>query len=399
MEWPEKFIWGTGASSTQCEGAAEASDWFDWERAGHAPASLSGNGFATRYAQDFAILAGLGLRHHRLSIEWARIEPEPGVYDERAVAHYRQMLSAARSAGIVPWVCLHHFTLPRWFAASGGFLVERNRTRVWARHVDFMAETFGDLAGGWQPVNETNYYARAAYRGGGWPPGHDDPGEWALAGEAIQLASAEAAVRLKQTGAPVASIFGLSTAAAHDDAPETRRLVDRYYAVNWTAGLELFRSGVLDLPGRDRIEREDLAGSFDLIGFSYYSSLGVRAGRVVPHPPDAPVSPLGYGIWADGLGLVLDRLHEQLPGVPLLVAEYGIGTDDDAVRAAYLERGLQVTHDAIARGIDVRGLFHWTAIDNYEWLHGFDVAFGIVDRERNIRPSARVLQREATAGR
>jgi beta-glucosidase len=397
VAWPEKFIWGTGASSTQCEGAAVASDWFDWERTGHAPASLSGNGFATRYAQDFAILAGLGLRHHRLSIEWARIEPEPGVYDKRAVAHYRDMLSAARAAGIVPWICLHHFTLPRWFAASGGFLVERNRTQVWSRHVDYVAETFGDLAGGWQPVNETNYYARAAYRGGGWPPGHDDPAEWALAGEAIQLASAEAALRLKQTGAPVASIFGLSTAVAHDDEPATMRVVDRYYEVNWTAGLELFRTGVLELPGRDRIEREDLAGSFDLIGFSYYATLGVRAGQVVAHPPGAPVSPLGYGIWADGLGLVLDRLHEQLPGVPLLVAEFGIGTDDDAVRVAYLERGLQVTRDAIARGVDVRGLFHWTAIDNYEWLHGFDVSFGIIDRERNVRPSGRVLQREATA--
>ena len=397
MDWPEEFMWGTGASSTQCEGAASASDWFDWERTGHAPPSLVGNGFANRYAQDFALIAGLGLRHHRLSIEWARIEPEPGVHDERAVAHYREVLTAARAARIVPWVCLHHFTLPRWFAATGGFLVERNRTQVWSRHVDYVAETFGDLVGGWQPVNETNYYARAAYRGGGWPPGHDDAAEWALAGEAIQLATAEAALRLKQTRAPVASIFGLSTVVTHDDEPATTRLVDRYYDVNWTAGLDLFRSGVLHVPGRDRIERADLAGSFDLIGFSYYSTIGVRAGRVVAHPPGAPVSPLGYGIWADGLGLVLDRLHEELPGVPLLVAEYGIGTDDDAVRVAYLERGLQVTHAAIARGIDVRGLFHWTAVDNYEWLHGFDVAFGIIDRERNVRPSGRVLQREALA--
>ena len=95
---------------------------------------------------------------------------------------------------------------------------------------------------------------------------------------------------------------------------------------------------------------------------------------------------------------MLDRLHAELPGTPLLVAEYGIGTDDDAVRAAYLERGLEVVHDAIGRGIDVRGFFHWTAVDNYEWLHGYDVAFGIIDRDRNVRPSALVLQREAVSG-
>ncbi len=92
---------------------------------------------------------------------------------------------------------------------------------------------------------------------------------------------------------------------------------------------------------------------------------------------------------------MLDRLHREIPGTPLLVAEYGIGTDDDEMRAAYLELGLTVTNEAISRGVDVRGLFHWTGVDNYEWLHGFDVAFGIIDRDRNVRQSAQVLKREA----
>ena len=102
-------------------------------------------------------------------------------------------------------------------------------------------------------------------------------------------------------------------------------------------------------PGRDRVERADLAGSFDLIGFSYCSTASVSKGRFVLHPTDAPVSPLGYGIWADGLGLVLDRLHEQIPGTPLLIAEYGIGTDDDEMRAAYLERCLYIANAARER--------------------------------------------------
>jgi len=134
-------MWGTGASSTQCEGGAPASDWWDWERAGRAPLSGDGNGFATRYAEDFAIFAGLGLRHHRLSIEWARIEPEPGVRDAAAVEHYREILQAALDAGVEPWVCLHHFTSPRWFTTAGGFLVEENRTGAWTRHVEFVADT------------------------------------------------------------------------------------------------------------------------------------------------------------------------------------------------------------------------------------------------------------------
>jgi beta-glucosidase len=388
-------MWGTGASSTQCEGAAPASDWWDWERAGRAPRSGDGNGFATRFAQDFELFAALGLTHHRLSVEWARVEPVQGRHDAEAVAHYREVLGAAARAGISPWVCLHHFTLPRWFAASGGFLVEANRTGAWARHVDFVAETFGDLVAGWQPVNEVNYYASAAYRAGGWPPGHDDRQEAGMVEEALQLANAEAAVRLGRTGAPVASIFGLSAIVAQDDEPATAAFARRLHDKLWAPGLGLFRDGVLAVAGREPVERPDLAGAFDLIGFSYYAAMGVRAGRLVVHPPQAPVSPLGYGIWADGVGLVLDRLHAELSGTPLLVGEFGVGTDDDDVRTAYLQRGLEVVHDAIGRGVDVRGLFHWTGVDNYEWLHGFDVSFGLLDRDRRVRPSAQVLRREA----
>ena len=388
-------MWGTAASSTQCEGAAPASDWAAWERDGRSTASGDGNGFAGRYAEDFGLYASLGLRHHRLSIEWARLEPDEGRHDHRAIAHYRAVLEAARDAGIGPWVCLHHFTLPQWFARRGGFLVEANRTQAWARHVEFVAETFGDLVGGWQPVNETNYYARAAYRGGGWPPGHNDRIEAAIVDEAIHLATAETAVRLRQTGAPVASIFGLSAIVAQDDHDATVLLAQRLYDRYWAPGIGLFRDGVLRIEGRVPLERPDLAGAFDLIGFSYYAAMGVADGRLVIHPPGAPVSPLGYGIWAGGVGLVLDRLQSELPGTPLLVAEYGIGTDDDAQRAAYLARGLEVVHGAIERGTDVRGFFHWTGVDNYEWLHGYDVKFGIVDRDRNVRPSADVLRREA----
>ena len=218
--WPKGFIWGTGSSSTQSEGAAQRSDWYAWERAGHAPLSGEGNGFSTRFAEDFALLGQHSLRHHRLSFEWARIEPEEGTHDQAAIDHYRQMLLCAREHDIEIWACLHHFSLPDWFARAGGFLKPENRLLYWARHVDFIANTFGDLVSGWQPVNETNYYPTAAFLGRGWPPGKNDIGEWSLASQQIQLASAEAAVRLKQTELPVASIFGLATLHLLDDSDQ-----------------------------------------------------------------------------------------------------------------------------------------------------------------------------------
>ena len=250
---------------------------------------------------------------------------------------------------------------------------------------------------GWQPVNETNYYARAAYGGRGWPPGHNNPAELAMANEAIHLANAEAGVRLAQTGVPVSSIFGLSPIVAQDDEAATASMSQALFEYYWAPWIGLFRDGVLQVPGRDPVERPDLVGFVDMIGFSYYGTMGVRAGRLNIHPPDAPLSPLGYGIWAGGLGLVLDRIHEELPDTPVLIAEYGIGTDDDDARAEYLAQGVAIAHDAIARGVDVRGLFHWTAVDNYEWLHGYDISFGIIDRDRSVRASALVLAREAMA--
>jgi beta-glucosidase len=393
--WPEGFIWGTGSSSTQSEGAAQQSDWYAWERTGHAPLSGEGNGFSTRFAEDFALLSQHSLRHYRLSVEWARIEPEEGTHDQAALDHYRQMLLCAREHGIEIWICLHHFSLPEWFARAGGFLNPDNRLRYWARHVDFIAKTFGDLVSGWQPVNETNYYPTAAFLGRGWPPGHNDIGEWSIASQQIQLASAEAAVRLKRTGHPVASIFGLGTLHLLDESDQSKEFAEFFYAANWSAGLKLFRDGELHIPGMEPQSHPELAGAFDLIGFSFYCTFGVEQGKLVPYPPTAPQSPLEYAIWPEGLGLVLDRLHQEVPDTPLLIAEYGIGTADDSEREDYLERGLEITYQALQKGMDIRGFLHWTAVDNYEWLHGFDVQFGLIDSARRPKKSIGILAREA----
>lgn len=395
MRWPDGFMWGTGASSNQAEGASPHSDWWDWERAGKAPPSGDGNGFATRYAEDFATLASLGLTHHRISIEWARVEPEQGVHDPDAVAHYRAVLQAALDAGIEPWVCLHHFTVPRWFAQLGGFTTDENRTTHWTRHVDWVAETFGDLVRGWKPVNELNLYPVLAYAWSSIPPGLGDPALAVVVSEQMHLAAAEAAIRLKQTGAPVSSIFALLPIEVLDDQPETIAEAASVDGRLWQPGIGLQRDGVLRLPGREPIERPDLAGAYDLYGFSYYGSLGFRAGSMVMYPEEGVTSPLGYTIWPDGLDRILRRLRTELPEQPILICEYGIGTPDDHERVEYLERGLAITHEALADGIDVRGFFHWTAVDNYEWGHGFDVQFGIIDRDRTVRPSAEVLAREA----
>lgn len=410
--FPEDFMWGTASSSTQVEGSAPASDWWLWERDGKVPPSEEGSGFAWRFAEDFRDLSALGLRHHRLSLEWARLEPEEGRHDPAEVERYRELLGAARSAGLDPWVCLHHFTLPRWFTEEvGGFLSERGLRYHWPRHVEWMAETFGDLVAGWKPVNEPLAYAAAGWLFGLHPPGRSDLSGFGAALRAAHLANVEAWKCLHPGGAPVATVMNLSpvtacaSPSADDDAgrqvesdesavgaaDSNAELLDRVY---WRCWMSLLQDGIYDDPFGEPVEVPEAAGAFDLVGFSYYTPVSVDEDLGIhPYPPDAPLDALGNALSAEGLRQCLDRLAREMPGRRLLISEVGVGTsagdpDGDALRCAYMEQVARVAADALVSGVDLAGLFWWTNVDNYEWSRGFEVDFGLIARDRVRRPSA-----------
>ncbi len=394
--FPDSFLWGTAASATQCEGAAPQSDWWAWERAGHAPPSGDGNGFATRFSDDFALYAAHGLRQHRLSIDWSRIEPEMGRRDSRAIDHYREVLSAARDAGVAPWVCLHHFTIPGWFSDEHGFIDDKARGYYWPRYVAFCAETFGDLVAGWKPINEPFAYAAAAYLTGEYPPGVADVGKFLDAYRGMLLAQRDAWRELRGSAAPVATVHNLSPLFSVDDSVPAERNTRTIDELMWNVWIRADRDGVLAIPGRSDVEVPDLREACDLVGFSYYSANAVdRDLTFQPYPRSERVGPLGYAPWAEGLGIVLHRLAEELPGRPLLVSELGLGTpstnDDDAWRESYLRESLGYVEAALHDGIDVRGVFFWTGVDNYEWTHGYDARFGLFNRDREPRGSATAI--------
>jgi beta-glucosidase len=354
------------------------------------PPSGDGNGFGQRFDEDFALYAQHGLTHHRLSIEWARIEPEEGRRDNAAVEHYLEVLTSARAAGVSPWVCLHHFTLPGWFTEmGGGFVDDRARSYFWARHVAFCAETFGDLVFGWKPINEPGAYA------GIYP--HRQR-RFEMLG-AVLLAQRDAWRELRGGGKPVATIHNLSPVFTVADTIPADAMQARLDAMMWDVWMRADRDGVLELPGRPPVEVADLREACDIIGFSYYSATGVDAeGKIVPYPPSARVGSMGYAPWSEGLAIVLHRLHDELPGRPLLICEHGIGTDDDDWRCDILRESLSLVERARDDGVDVRGFFHWTGVDNYEWNRGFDVQFGCFTREREPRGSAELLRSFASTG-
>ena len=215
--------------------------------------------------------------------------------------------------------------------------------------------------------------------------------------EAMLVAQRDAWRELRGGGRPVATIHDLSPIFPVGETVQTAQTVAALEAVKWKIWVRADRDGVLEVPGRAARPVADLQEACDLVGFSYYAATGVdREGRVVPYPAGARVGPMGYAPWSEGLGIVIRRLHDELPGRPLLVCEHGVGTDDDEWRCDILRESLAIVEEAVDDGIDLRGFFHWTGVDNYEWNHGYTVQFGLFDRNREPRGSAELMREYAT---
>src|SRR4029450_9304340 len=210
--------WGTAAAATQCEGAAPRADWAGWEGEGRGPTSRDGNGFRTRYADDFALLAAHGITHHRLTVEWARLEPEPGPRGAGEAAPLGRVLSAARQAGVEVWACLLHGSAPGWFTDDQrGWLDDKAARLTWPRHVDRVAEAIGDLVAGWVPVHEPDLVARLGYGDGTFPAGPRAGEDHPNALAALRAGEAEAARLLRSGPHPVAVSWRPGDDTDHDD--------------------------------------------------------------------------------------------------------------------------------------------------------------------------------------
>lgn len=222
--------WGTAAAATQCEGAAPRSDWAGWEAEGRVPPSGDGNGFRTRYADDFALLAAHGLTRHRLTVEWARLEPFPGRWDGDEVAHLHRVLDAAGTAGVDVWACLLHGSAPGWFTDDQRGWLDDKAVLTWARHVDRVAEAIGDRVAGWIPVHEPDLTARLGYGEGTFPPGRHDEADHRDARAALQAAEDEAARLLGSGPVPVAVGARPGEPQEHHDLLVVGASVDRIEA-------------------------------------------------------------------------------------------------------------------------------------------------------------------------
>lgn len=352
--------WGTAAAATQCEGAAPRSDWAGWEAEGRAPASRDGNGFRTRYADDLALLAEHGIAHHRLTVEWARLEPSPGQWDDAEVAHLHRVLAAAADAGVDVWACLLHGTAPGWFTDDQRGWLDDKAVLVWARHVDRVAEAIGDQVAGWVPIHEPEVVARLGYGEGTFPPGRHRDDHHHDARAALLAAEAEAARLLRSGRSPVAVTARPGDPHEHDD------LVVVSAPVN---GLERSLERVADeVPHARCLVVTGDPGPGD-------------PGPGDPGPGDPGTGDPGTG--DPGTGHT-ETGHTEADAT-------GTPTDADERRTERLRSAARTVAEVHAGGLVVVGAFHQPMVDGYEWHRGFAARLGLFDRDRTPRPALAAL--------
>ncbi|MDX3377348.1 family 1 glycosylhydrolase [Streptomyces sp. ME02-6991-2A] len=380
VPFPEGFLWGASTAAHQIEGNNTNSDWWIKEHTAGThiqEPSLDACDSYHRWPEDMDLLASLGFTDYRFSIEWARIEPVEGSFSRAELAHYRRMVEGAIARGLRPMVTLHHFTVPQWFEARGGWTAE-GATELFARYVAACAPVISEGVRHVCTINEPNMIAvmaGQAKRGDiGFPPaGLPTPDD-----ETTQ-----------------------AVIAAHHAAVKEVRALDAGIQVGWTIANQVYQAlpGAEDVTAAYRHPREDVfieaARGDDWIGVQSYTRTRIGPDGPIPAPDDVERTLTQWEFYPSAVGEALRHTAEVVGDVPLIVTENGIATADDTRRADYYAGALNEVASALADGIDIQGYLAWSALDNYEW-GSFKPTFGLIavdleTFERTPRASAEWL--------
>lgn len=388
-----EFLKGVTASAVSVEGVAPAADWSSWERDGRVPSSGDGAGLLTDYRDDVRQFASMGCNAWRITIEWARVEPEPGRVDSDALDRYRDILAFAHDHGLQNWLTLQSTTLPGWYLDDeGGHRDPAARGRYWQRHVDRVAEVLDEFADGFVPIDDPVGWAVRGYGLGSRPPGRRDRIVLREAIEGAVLAVHDA-VRLLSSGrqSVMTTWRGDPVHAVADEdgrvSVEATRAARGWDNLFW-CWLRAHANGVIELDGRAPVDVPLFVNAVDHVGIVHDHPVGVGPdGGFRPWPAGARVGGAGLAPEPAELAEAIHRTAESLPDHSVVVAGHGVNTDDEAWREHLLARSLdhvrEAHHDA-----GVAGYFHDSGVDGYDWKLGFAHPRGLLARDRNRKPAA-----------
>lgn len=399
--FPNDFLWGTATAAHHVEGDLTNS-WSVWEDQGGHVFENQKHGRACewrfgRWREDFQRMSDLNTNSHRLSVEWSRIEPEHGVFDEDVLAEYSEWIDDLKRRGIEPMVSLHHFTNPVWLENDGGWLDSRTVERF-ARFTEKVVSVLGDRVRLWCTFNEPMVYAVQAFLVGFFNPGIKNPWKMYRCAELMLRAHAAAYQVIKSIN-PEAQVGVAKHIIAFESAPPkliNQVLVNLPDRVFNQAFVDALVSGELDFPARRRVVIPDLAGTSDYLGVNFYQryrvsfTLNPRFLFVGQFPdPESPTPPPMWGeIYPQGIYNVIKRMY-HMTQLPLYITETGTPDMGDEVRRWYIARVVHGIWQALNYNIPVKGLYYWSLVDSFEWIAGYNPQFRFGLYEMNFETQER----------
>jgi beta-glucosidase len=410
----KNFLWGSATAAHQVEGNCTNNNWFQFESAideNGKPRILNNQkaGIACdhwyRYKEDIQLMKTLSFSAYRFSVEWSKIEPEQGKFDETALNHYEQVVDEFLANGIEPMITLHHFTNPIWFEEQGAFLQE-NSPEIFEKFVKHVVKRLAPKVKLWCTINEPSIYAVNGYFTADYPPAVKSLQKMATVFRNM-LRSHTGAYTMIKSIEPQAQV-GLVVALFIFDPPNRWNLLDVIVAhlLNKNLNESHFRyltqgQFKFSIPGLvSETYKGNIKEAFDFIGLNYYTRLHRRFKpfgnqqfvELTPSPPEK-LTDMGWEIYPEGLYRAL-KLINHYTTKPVYITENGIADDSDTKRAKFIGDHLLVLNKAIADGMNIKGYFYWSLIDNFEWAYGFEKRFGLyhVDystQKRTLREGSR----------
>lgn len=397
LSFPSDFRWGTATAAHQVEGHL-VNNWTHHEQQNNLVQSGAACDHWNRWEEDFQLISELGLNSYRFSVEWSRIEPTEGTWNNDALAVYSNMVDNLLERGIRPVVTLHHFSHPQWWEAKGGF-ADRANAPHFVRYCERVFEVLSDRVETWITINEPTVFSTMGYTLGMFPPGHRSLRATLRVMRNLLLAHADVYQALKKIRPEVrigiaknVTLFDPKNRWSPIDWP-LARLLEWFWNGAWRSGVENGRMFFGDVSAAK--------GTLDFVGLNYYTHVLVGPASVsllkmkFPKRAHEVATEFGYPMYAEGLRRALDWLAPL--GLPIEITENGVADANDTLRTEHLKRHLWVLSQAIQDGHDVRSYHHWSLMDNFEWAEGYSMRFGLhhVDfetQERTLRPSGAVYK-------
>ncbi len=400
----EGFSWGVATAAFQIEGAARSDGRGEsiWDRFCHTPGKVRNGDTGDvacdhyhRWREDLDLIASLGVDAYRFSIAWPRVQPlGHGAWNEAGLAFYDRLVDGLLERGIQAHATLYHWDLPQALQDRGGW-ASRDTAQRFADYAQRLHALLGDRLAALATHNEPWCTAQLGHATGQFAPGQRDPQLAAQVSHHLLLSHGLALAAMRADGArcPLGIVLNHSSVTPASDSAEDRALAATHYAgfVRWYMD-PLFGRGYPQDPGlpqRPVVGAGDLdliAAPLDFLGINYYTRIWASAAQPpVPPPRALGVTDMGWEIHPDGLRELLVGLQRDYPLPPIYITENGMahadllheGTVDDAPRIDYVRRHLEALAEARRVGVDLRGYFCWSLLDNFEWDSGYAKRFGL----------------------